>query len=833
VKLTTPLFLAFSLLAGCAKNTALPTAKLASPFGVAAFRGYNLESPGLLRHMVAVSNSRGDDLKIIDAVTDRVVLAPAVVGALSVPTLPRPSLVAAGRLHDVGADLQPLALPDLLVVAPRGLLARASSPGRFAAFVQLVQTWNPSTRIMAAIDLGDVAPEAVITALTVIPVPMPDGTATPGQARLVIAMSDGGLVTIDAARVAGSEAIALGDPARLDLGMIRQDLGFTPLDLAASDDGLKVYVATTDPIPGPGGILGVAELEVTAPRGAWPVRALSARIGTTRVVAIGVAPFVDNDQAAAVPDVDLFGPIVPRVYAVLDSGACGRDRSIVCGLAVIDPVTGTLAADPAGEMPYQVPMELEGEAVAMAASGPPLHSQRAGYQQVGTQSGTRWTQAMAAITTTTGRVFLADLSHFAMANDLSPLVGTGSAHTQGATSVIPALNSNAVGIWLETDNTTPTPTWDVATDATMVLGVAVTPGYIGSERWAVTYQGILPGLSQRLAQARVPGGTAQAPTRIAIQEANLLTGPGTDPWRGVVRVYDPRLAIQPNDVVVVTGLPSGTCPLGDFEMVVSALLPPSADAPGGSLALVEPAVQPTNPGQSSPADAKCLPAGADTQVTVTVHSGDFVLVGSGTGYAGRPQESVNPRATPPFEFKYQDEDLLACPIMPDSPSDWPPPPAAVAACEADVATCRATCEALVLARRARRKYYVTERCSDREEICYAKWTNPPYNLAFPMPKGPTIGFRLGVKRNNGGFAPPARGSYASFYSSSGMSPSVRVPYSGANAFGATLPGEVLLFDRSEATGLETDGIRGFAAFTQNLVLDFSPSVLSQNATTIR
>jgi hypothetical protein len=109
----------------------------------------------------------------------------------------------------------------------------------------------------------------------------------------------------------------------------------------------------------------------------------------------------------------------------------------------------------------------------------------------------------------------------------------------------------------------------------------------------------------------------------------------------------------------------------------------------------------------------------------------------------------------------------------------------------------------------------------------------PMPLAFPHPTGPAIAFKLGVKRDQGGFAPPERGASLSFTTGSGNAPAVRVPYSGTSSSGAVLPGRVVLHDRSEATGLETDGIHGFAAFVDNLVLEFGAGSAGQNATTIR
>ena len=842
----TPWLVAVLALAGCAKNTSKPTAKMQGPTGVALFRGYDADLPGSLRHLVAVSNTRGDDLRIIDAVTDKVLLGPTLVAALTIPTESRPTLIAAGRLEDLDASGAAVgAHPDLLVVAPRGLVARPTQVGQFAAAIQQVVTWEPAMRVHRTFDLGDLAPDAIVSALAVVPVRRPDGAGGwIGSARVAIGLSDGGLITMEASRTAGSEAIELAAP-------VRQELGFTALDFASTADGSHLYAATLDPIPGPGGLLGVADLDMTGAPGAFPVRAIPARAGTTRLGFQEVAPFVDSDPNASIPDFDQFGPVVPRVFAAIDQSACGRDRSVPCGVAVIDPVAGTLAADPAGEMAFQMPFQMGGEVVDLAAIGPPLHSDNPGYLTLAPGSGKRWTQSMGAVSSSAGPVYLADLSHFALANDVSSLVGSARARVVSSLSWVPTLTSNTIGLWqllVPLNPNDPKSKMKSYIDAFAVAGVGVTPGYTPTDNWFVTYQGVLPGLGNRLGVAQVPSA-GQPPAQVALQEDVAQAGAATPSWRSVVRVYDPRLAIQPHDIVEVGGFATGVCPRGAFEMEVTGILPPTADAPGGSLAIVPAPVQPTHAGQSLPADPACLPAGT-SKVAITIRTWGYALVGNSTGYAGRPQEVLDPmdETVPYFQLKYEDEDLLSCPIMPDAPEAWPPPPADVAACEADAAACRATCERLLLARKARRIFYVTNRCADKhEQTCYNTWVQLadtlttgetqlwkwPKPLTFPLPKGPAVYFKLSVQRDEGGDAPPERGAYLGFSTGSGYSPAIRVPYSGSGITGAVLPGRVLLHDRTEATGVSTDGIHGFAAFIDNLVLEFAAGSAGQNATVIR
>ena len=827
-RLVSTLLLA-ALMAGCAKNTSRPSLRLNGPTGVVVYRGHGTSQPGKLRHLLAVANTRGDDLRIIDAVTDQAEASPTLVGALSVPTEPRPSYLAAGRLGDLDAALAPVDRPDLLVVAPAGLVQRPGLPGQFGAAIQLVNTWDDLTTVAQTIDLGDLAPEAALASLVVAPLWRPEAggwVRQAGAALIVAGLTDGSLVTLEAIRAAGSDAITLQPP-------VSQDLGFTALDLAVSPSGGLLYAATLDPLPG--GVLGVAELDLAGIPGALSVRGLSARVGTVQVAAIDVAPFIDNNPTAQVPDFDQFGPALPRVLAALDNRACGRDRSVPCGVAIIDQVTGQLAADPAGLLPYQMPIQVEGEVVDIAVSGAPKVSTSPGFLTLAPGSGVRWTQSIAAISSSSGRIYIADLSHFALANDISSLNGSNRARPISSASLGPSEQSYPVGVWARTESGT-AGTYALLQGANAFLGIGVTPGFTPTDSWTVAWQGVLPGLAARLGVAWVATGGAPAPERVALQEATGLTAPGSEAWRSVVRVYDPRLAIRSFDIVEVSGFPAGICPLGRFDLEVTGILPPSVEAPGGSLTVAAAASQPTNSGQVVPADPTCLPTGAMTKVTLTVRSSGYVAAGQAVGYVGRPVEVSDPAssAEPPFQVRYENEDLLSCPIMPDEPDAWPPPAAAIASCEADVAACRATCERLVIARRARRLFYVTNRCSiAREVACYNSWVMPPSGLGFPLPNGPVISFKLAVYRANGGYEPPQRGGFLTFSTASGFSPTVRVPYLGGASASAVLPGGVVLHDRTEATGTATDGIHGFAAFTGNMVLDFASGSSGQSAVTIR
>jgi hypothetical protein len=805
---------------GCAKSTARPPARMSGPQGVAVYRGYGTDRPGVLRPLVAVANTRGDDLRLLDPVTDKILQGPTLVSALAVPTATRPSLIAAGPLHDLDAGQAAVDRADLLVVAPREQVARPlpATPGTFGLVIQSVVSWDERTRVHETMELAGLVPEGALTALVVAPVPESDGAGgwrpAAGKARVLATTTSGALVSIEARRDELSDAILLDPP-------VVQLLGFTVLDLAVSPDGTRVYGATLDPIPSTGGLLGVAEFDNTAAPGAMGVRALSARLGTTLVATLEVAPFVDNVLSA--PELDTFGPPALRVFAVLDPSGCGRDRSIPCGIATIDPVLGQLAPDPAGELPFQLPIALPGEVQAMAVSGPPARSDRPGFLKLDPGSGVRWTNGVAGVATTDGRIYLVDLSHFAVANSGSPLAGPVATRLVGGTTFTPSGTAH-LGLWVTQADGTALLQFDAAATG----GIAVTPGYTKSETFTIIHQGGLPALGSRKAVVHADAG---APSWLAIQEASGLTAPGSEPWRGVARLYDPRLAIRIGDLVVLEAFPSGVCPSGRFELVVTGFLPPDPVLyPGGALAVAAAPVQPDG------ADTACLTA-ADTEVTASILARSLLLVGSSSGVAGRPGLVTEPaELSPRFEFKYEDERLLQCPIMPDDPLSWPPPPSAIAACQANVAACRTSCERLVFARRARRSFYMTDACppgslANAETACSTQWVTNA-GLTFPMPVGPVVAFKVGTTNPNPGAA-LKRGSYYAFSTASGLLPGFRAPSAGYPGAGSAAPYGVVFFDRSATTGLAADALHGFAAYADNLILDFAPWSSSPPAVTIR
>jgi hypothetical protein len=90
-----------------------------------------------------------------------------------------------------------------------------------------------------------------------------------------------------------------------------------------------------------------------------------------------------------------------------------------------------------------------------------------------------------------------------------------------------------------------------------------------------------------------------------------------------------------------------------------------------------------------------------------------------------------------------------------------------------------------------------------------------------MPRGPVLAFKVGVTDPSKGLT-LKRGANLYFSTASGQLPTSRYPAAGAAGIGATSPYGVTMFDRSAATGSSNDALRGYAAFADNLVLDFAP-----------
>jgi hypothetical protein len=833
------LVVALALSAACSGTSTRPGLRLNGPSAVAVFHGVTTRDAATLRAYLAVANERGDDLRILDAADGQAVLAPGLVMSLSVPTAPRPALLAAGGLADAGG----VAKADLLVVAPAGLVAcDSTAPTVLSGCIQVVATWEAATAIKTSLrlDLGVLgAADAEVLSLTVVAVPEPavggGWQATPGKARVVAGLSGGRLLLADYARAADGVAIALLGAAVHDLApSTATGLGFDPVSLSGSPDLAHLYAASPDPI---GGVEGVAELDLTGPFGQAPtLRALAVGAPTSHVLAAAVRPFV---ALTSDPLRDQHGPEVVRVYAAIDRfertgqllGAdlperCGRAEELTCGLAVLDPAAGGLAADPAGELPAHLPIAIPGTVRGLVAVYPPSvgglledgtpapSGTRGAFQKQATSTGTRWTSTLAAVGSSTGVLFLVDLAHGTLAAE-NPVLATQAAGSQArvvsaSSSTPPVAGQPFLALWDE--RTTPAvPTHD---GAELPALVRITPGYTPSDSWTLAWEGLLPGLTALKAQVQSTGtGLAW----LAVQSSAGATA-DSGPYRGVGRLYDARLALSPGDIAVVTPVDAAACPRGTFELAVTDLLYPSADFPGGAVAVTplpddrQPKVQ--EGGVEVPANPHCLDAAGRSSALVTFRAGGLLLTGTTFGYAGRPEAQADATG-PAYSLAWEDPAPLACPML--QGAAWPPP-----ACDP---ACRDRCERLLLSRKARRAFYLAERCAAADTACTARWAAiAGAGGEVVNPLGPVLAFKV-AKQDDGGVstATLARGTTLAIGTVGGQVGLLRRPLVGGQATAAALPAGLATFDRAGATLVEADGVRVYAAYPGNLVLDLSPA----------
>ncbi|MEI6225253.1 MAG: hypothetical protein WCS72_10890 [Deltaproteobacteria bacterium] len=370
--------------AACSSGSPIIPAGFDGPVAVVPFMGVNPAKAGAgLVPLLAVASFRSDELALVDPNFDAPVPAPNLSWALTVPTLPRPSLLASGSLEDGGADL--------LVVA-------GSAP-----VVQVVGTWlDPDPNSDEVYGIAEtlnftpyVGAGAQILSLAVIPVPTGPPTGSPpvaptrsGRVRLIVGI-DGAfdpsapqpdrntsrLVVLDMVRKSDGSIGPDGPPAVKRL--VPESIpSFAPVAVAMSPDNVHLYIATRDIIHDSSGraVLGIAELD-TSPAASeiWPVRGFDARNSPTTSVA---AAFVGERSELAFFIFD--GPKL-RVYASLDFSGCGSQRDIACGVATFDPALGGLASDPAPPGPpgslvprqsYRTPFNIPSLPLAMGIAHP-------------------------------------------------------------------------------------------------------------------------------------------------------------------------------------------------------------------------------------------------------------------------------------------------------------------------------------------------------------------------------------------------------------------------------------------------------------------------------
>jgi hypothetical protein len=510
----------------------------------------------------------------------------------------------------------------------------------------------------------------------------------------------------------------------------------------------------------------------------------------------------------------------------------------------------------------------DGSRAPCAAVANPVST--APYQALFLPSGARWASTLGAAVSDNGNVYLLDLGHDGLANGRDWLGSDASgqyAQVERVTFTLVAGTHVQPALWNTVDATPPTP---LSRDATAARSlVRATPGFTQTDTWTVSWQGALPGLAALGGQAQV--GRDGTVAWIAIQSPTGLAG---QPFTGVGRLYDPRLAIQParpgriGDIVQVTAVrepgdakPIDTsvepataaqeqyCPFGTFELEVTDLLPPGDAYPGGAVAVRVPAWAnwsqvtttfgntPAGASRAVTADPSCMrlasaftgsapAATALKPVTVSFLSGELLLTGLAFGYAGRPTVQADPAGG---GFLVQHDEGLAggtCPML--EGAAWPPP-----VCDD---ACRIACERLLLSRKARRAAYVYSRCATTDTACLARWagdgSTTVNKLAFPNPTGPVLGLDLAwtydlrspVTPDLGDAAVwPPRGSLISIDTAGGLARGGFAPASGGTRTGTLLPNGVVAWNRPDFTANADDHVQIYASYPADLVLTFSPA----------
>lgn len=596
-----------------------------------------------------------------------------------------------------------------------------------------------------------------------------------------------------------------------------------------------------------------------------------------------------------------------RVYAYRDPASCGPTTSETCGIAVLDPATADVLEDPwhPGETPkrYLPPIPVPGRPVALVA-GPPAWNPTAGdvvdesdpvpspapvppefhhrYMLMSMGTGVRLTTGVLFVPSEDGRSYFADLARWEIPSnsfEIDPLgsLTTVSAYRQSETDLpqIGFYQPQNVKDADAANGLQARPDWDPTIGARFFI--ELTPGFTPDDLWNVTYQGYLPAFATgRPAQITVDGVTA-GQLRVTVQSS-----PGTE----VVNVFDPALGVRVGDTVEVLTVGTGpnakpSCPdtsvtnangvlNAPIEGKISRIDRPDAAHPGGSL-VVETAdcvpiallagttcdVAEHGPWTSMSGCWASLPGSGVQQVRIRAAGGgdpadpanlsgrSFVVVGAGTGYAGRAT-SAPVDGQMPFALANDDE-ALPCPLIP-YPSNSNP--AAIPDCDE---TCRSSCERAAIARRARRQYLTSVFCfkgstesQDARNYCetyFPKFAKPQTSTRPPLgtftgepPTGPALAFSLGVQQPATRTADKliVRDTQVIFTTASGRVPVARYG-GGANNGPATGPMGAAWFDRSYDVSWDKqpDRYRFYVPHVGNLILDASPAHINSDTRVLR
>ena len=844
------------VLLGCG-STPQALSRFAGPNALVPFRGVTGKRAGVNDYL-AVAASRGDDLRFVDPADLEPVVGPGATFPLSVPTAPRPLLLASASLNDSGADV-------LVAVSSGGAGLFGTGPA-----LQVIETWDGTNRVAYDVSLPLAAGTQIVSLLGL---PAPSAGL---PARILIGTDHKQLVVAGFTRATDGSGGVTPLPAPSILS-----IGFEPIDIAPDPSGKILYIATRDPIP-PNNIFGVAVINTSADTSAsspqtWTLSSLAAGptdplttppkmgVGTVAVAAAanvfertinsGIQNSADNISVPA-PSGSAT-PTPTLVFAALDPDACGPSASINCGIVAIDPnstrtdAMGNLAPDPAAcllpgstsctvltsdsgpaaavAQPYRAPMPVP-DAPNHIAIG---HAPASGTQQIinpnnanaplfsilpGT--GQRNTNAVAMVTSNSGFVYWFDLSRWGPPSESQVVLSSTGTHVSVASAsqvAVPGANYQ-IGLWVDAPPLGGPSGFVTADPGTLPTAIDVWPGFTFSDWWSIGYQGLLPSLAGRAGILTVSGSNVYA----AVQtESDAVTTDPTNPahWTAGANLADGTLGVRAGDIVDLGNGCETTIvgqPISPNTTSGSAPVP----TPGGAVNLsLAPGCVP-------------VPAVASGQLflptTISIRVPGLLLTSVTLGYLGRPAISrTNDQSaiqSDTFGFSWRDERALA----------------------AQQTTNPLAREQVAIARKARRLFYSSdEPCpiagsggGSEGALSVGCYGSELKRLADPLAPGPVVRFRVGLTGPNpsdpGSF--PARGAGINFNTQIGLVQTSRRPISGG-----AQPAGILFFDRTtparigtpQYSGHQNDPTFFFVPYGDDQVLLFSPSQSASESTSIR
>ncbi len=816
---------AAAFLAGaCSTGPTTVGLRLSEPSAVVAYRGVAFASPNdAVRPLLAVASRRSDDLRLIDPNTDLPIFGPGVIFPLTIPTAPRPQLLASASLGDGGADV--------LVAVSAG-----------STSLQVIETWTEKGRLaFPPVPLGALDPDAEILSVLGVPATRDASGNVLVNARVLVAATGTRLVVVEFKRAADGKAVELAStpPTVTPLTFNVLDMALLPPPSDLPNER-RVFLASREAVgtDAAGDIFGVGELDGAADLMLpLTIKPLDARARTVAVAAGRVDERGPDTNAPCSPYAFPGTPKV-RVYAALDQSDCGPGRRINCGIATLDPDAGGLADDlgslahtsqvvtvpddvdhPGGFVsfqPYRAPMPVVGVPLHIAigfapAAGTFRHttdqlvpsgcsaSPNTPQLRLQPSAGLIDTSAVAMVTSSDGHVYWYDLGRSAPVNDTSAVVGgTRAGVTSASTSPLTA-GTWALGLWPDASgiDSSVLPTAD---PTLLPLAIQTWPGFTEGATWKLIWQGPLPSLQSRAGVIATNGGEVFASFQTPVDV--------TDPALGV----HPTLAHPDQDIVE---LPSLGCEASIAEVVPAGdlRLPTGAPFDKGAARLVD---VPRFPSSGLP----CLTLGATpTFATLTVRASGLVLVNDHSGYMGRPVLDQ------PFVHAW----LLAESTLGDKDP---------------------VSEKLALARKARRVFYpINSPCpvpgaaagsqGAQSTGCYGYVGFPPNSsvLNNPLSPGPALRLRPGLTFIAATGVTPGQPSIArdttlSFATSAGLIITSRRP-----AVGGALPANLAVVDRTDTTkgfsGHDNEGVRFYVPYADDQVIEFSADGTATGVTSLR